>query len=165
MYTYYGLAACGPQVQRFLWWKKYLTVFQMIQFVMIFTHAFQLLFYTDCNFPKVFALWIGAHGVLFWFLFSNFYDKAYNGRSDRDKSGHKLRSSAAEFVGMCSGKQHLLLENSNGSANGKSSNGSVSNGRPKNGVIANGHGKVITNGHHSNGNGYANGKSNGIKVD
>lgn len=26
MYTYYMLAAMGPKVQKYLWWKKYLTV-------------------------------------------------------------------------------------------------------------------------------------------
>lgn len=30
MYGYYGLAALGPQMQRYLWWKKYLTIIQMV---------------------------------------------------------------------------------------------------------------------------------------
>jgi len=30
MYAYYMLAACGPSLQRFLWWKKYITVLQMV---------------------------------------------------------------------------------------------------------------------------------------
>lgn len=30
MYGYYGLAALGPQVQKYLWWKKYLTIIQMV---------------------------------------------------------------------------------------------------------------------------------------
>lgn len=30
MYTYYMLAAMGPKVQKYLWWKKYLTIFQMV---------------------------------------------------------------------------------------------------------------------------------------
>lgn len=33
MYGYYGLAALGPQMQRYLWWKKYLTIIQMVCFV------------------------------------------------------------------------------------------------------------------------------------
>jgi hypothetical protein len=32
MYTYYLFAAMGPQYQRFLWWKKYLTGLQMVSF-------------------------------------------------------------------------------------------------------------------------------------
>jgi len=31
MYSYYMLAAIGPQMQKYLWWKKYLTVLQMVQ--------------------------------------------------------------------------------------------------------------------------------------
>jgi hypothetical protein len=30
MYSYYMLAALGPQVQKYLWWKKYLTLLQMV---------------------------------------------------------------------------------------------------------------------------------------
>lgn len=76
MYAYYGLAAMGPKVQKYLWWKKYLTLLQLVQFVAIFSHSFQLLF-RECAFPKVFMVWIGSHGVLFLFLFSDFYKQAY----------------------------------------------------------------------------------------
>ena len=30
MYTYYGMAALGPQFQKYLWWKKYLTRLQLV---------------------------------------------------------------------------------------------------------------------------------------
>jgi len=30
MYGYYGLSACGPQIQKYLWWKRYLTQAQMV---------------------------------------------------------------------------------------------------------------------------------------
>jgi hypothetical protein len=30
MYTYYLFAALGPRFQKYLWWKKYLTVLQMV---------------------------------------------------------------------------------------------------------------------------------------
>lgn len=29
MYFYYGLAAIGPQMNPYLWWKKYMTAIQM----------------------------------------------------------------------------------------------------------------------------------------
>lgn len=32
MYGYYMLAAMGPKVQKYLWWKKYLTLLQMVNF-------------------------------------------------------------------------------------------------------------------------------------
>lgn len=77
MYTYYMLAAMGPKVQKYLWWKKYLTVLQMVQFVLVMLHSFQLFFRNDCNYPIGFAYFIGAHALMFYFLFSNFYKKAY----------------------------------------------------------------------------------------
>jgi hypothetical protein len=30
MYSYYGLSACGPQIQKYLWWKRYITQAQMV---------------------------------------------------------------------------------------------------------------------------------------
>lgn len=30
MYAYYFLSAMGPQVQKYLFWKRYLTAFQMV---------------------------------------------------------------------------------------------------------------------------------------
>lgn len=35
MYMYYGLAALGPEVQRYLWWKKYITKMQLVIFYTI----------------------------------------------------------------------------------------------------------------------------------
>ena len=31
MYTYYALSAMGPEVQKYLWWKRYLTQFQLVR--------------------------------------------------------------------------------------------------------------------------------------
>ena len=78
MYFYYLVAAMGPKVQKFLWWKKYLTTFQMVQFVAASVHCFQVLFKTDCNFPKGFVAWIGFHEVCFLALFAHFYKSAYS---------------------------------------------------------------------------------------
>jgi elongation of very long chain fatty acids protein 7 len=30
MYSYYLLAALGPEVQKYLWWKKHITTLQMV---------------------------------------------------------------------------------------------------------------------------------------
>lgn len=32
MYSYYGLSALGPAVSKYLWWKKYLTILQLVSF-------------------------------------------------------------------------------------------------------------------------------------
>ena len=31
MYSYYALAALGPVIQKYLWWKKYLTILQLVR--------------------------------------------------------------------------------------------------------------------------------------
>jgi len=77
MYSYYMLAALGPQFKKYLWWKQHLTNLQMVQFVAIMVHGFQLVFYDDCDFPWQFAYYIGAHAVLFFGLFSEFYIRTY----------------------------------------------------------------------------------------
>lgn len=79
MYAYYMLAAFGPHMQKYLWWKKYLTTLQMIQFILVMIHAFQLLF-IECDYPKAFVWWIGLHAVMFYFLFADFYQQAYKKR-------------------------------------------------------------------------------------
>lgn len=76
MYGYYLLAACGPKVQPYLWWKKYLTTLQLIQFVLVMVHAFQL-FFIECNYPTMFALYIGLNAVFFFYQFRHFYIKSY----------------------------------------------------------------------------------------
>ena len=37
MYGYYGLAAFGPHMQKYLWWKKYLTIIQMVNMLITWT--------------------------------------------------------------------------------------------------------------------------------
>jgi len=32
MYAYYGLSACGSRIQKYLWWKRYLTQAQIVKF-------------------------------------------------------------------------------------------------------------------------------------
>ena len=76
MYVYYSLAALGPVWQKRLWWKKYLTGMQMLQFMLVIVHSTQLLF-TDCNYPKVYAWFCLFHAFLFLFLFANFYRRSY----------------------------------------------------------------------------------------
>lgn len=33
MYSYYFLSTLGPEVQKYLWWKRYITKLQMVSFV------------------------------------------------------------------------------------------------------------------------------------
>lgn len=96
MYFYYMVAAMGPRYQKYIWWKKYLTTLQMVQFVAIFAHQFQLLF-TDCNYPKSCMIWIALHGVLFLFLFSDFYKDKYSDKKTPKNSGACMVSRTSTY--------------------------------------------------------------------
>jgi len=76
MYLYYLLAACGPKVQKYLWWKRYLTRMQMLQFICVFIHAL-LPTYFDCGYPNIMPKVIIANATIFFVLFANFYFFAY----------------------------------------------------------------------------------------
>jgi len=76
MYLYYFLASLGPQMKPYLWWKKYLTTMQMIQFLIILIW-FLGLFYFNCNIPKISIYYMFANVTLFLYLFSLFYTKTY----------------------------------------------------------------------------------------
>ncbi|XP_069134116.1 very long chain fatty acid elongase 4-like isoform X2 [Argopecten irradians] len=110
MYSYYGLSALGPHMQKYLWWKRYLTILQLIQFVVGIIHAAQSLFFR-CDFPEWmhWALCLYAFSILLLFL--NFYFHAYIVSLRRQKQS---RSSAK---GEVNGKS---TENGSSSVNGSS---------------------------------------------
>lgn len=66
----------GPQFQKYLWWKKYITNIQMIQFIMTFLHSAQLV-YTDCGYPRWSVFFTLPNAIFFYFLFNDFYQKSY----------------------------------------------------------------------------------------
>lgn len=72
MYTYYLLAAMGPKYKQYLWWKKYLTTIQMIQFIAVFIHSSQL-FFIECDYPRIPIILATFWSLSFLGLFSNFY--------------------------------------------------------------------------------------------
>lgn len=76
MYSYYGLAALGPHMQKYLWWKRYLTSLQLVQFMMFILHTSYNLF-TDCNFPDSMNMVVLFYCVTLIILFSNFYYQSY----------------------------------------------------------------------------------------
>jgi len=93
MYFYYFLAALGPNVQKYLWWKRYLTGLQMIQFAAFTIHAAQPIF-IDCGFPPLYCLVILGHGAMFLALFANFYVQTYRNKGrKRRESGDSTQQS------------------------------------------------------------------------
>lgn len=76
MYTYYMLAAMGPQYQKYIWWKKYLTWIQMVQFVILFLYNSSLLL-LNCGEPVATSIYFLVISLAFLSLFANFYYQAF----------------------------------------------------------------------------------------
>ncbi|WAR24098.1 ELOV7-like protein [Mya arenaria] len=83
MYFYYFLSALGPKYQKYLWWKRYMTKMQIIQFLVVTIHSVQLLWMKNCNYPTVFVYWILSYALIFLIMFGNFYVQAYR-KSHKD---------------------------------------------------------------------------------
>ena len=82
MYSYYFLATLGPHMQKYLWWKKYLTTFQMFQFFCIFAKSLVLIFgLADCGYPWQFSCISASIMFLFFLLFAEFYVREYKSKS------------------------------------------------------------------------------------
>jgi len=82
MYFYYLMSAMGPRMQKYLWWKRYLTTMQLVQFVTFFIHA-SLPLFIECGFPRVYSYVILFHGGLFFLLFADFYIHSYIRKNTR----------------------------------------------------------------------------------
>ncbi|XP_021181993.1 very long chain fatty acid elongase 7 [Helicoverpa armigera] len=80
MYTYYGLAALGPNVAKYLWWKKYMTKFQLIQFVSIIIQYVATVRVSECPPARGVAIFVSCNTGVILLLFLNFYRQNYNKR-------------------------------------------------------------------------------------
>ncbi|XP_026485845.2 very long chain fatty acid elongase 7-like [Vanessa tameamea] len=84
MYTYYLLAGLGDKYKKYLWWKKYLTMLQLIQFTIIVVHNVNSLFY-PCSFPFMLKLLCIFYGLVFLNMFGKFYYYNYvKSKNDKD---------------------------------------------------------------------------------
>lgn len=79
MYFYYMVAAMGPQYQKYLWWKKYMTTIQLIQFVLISGYMI-IVAAKGCNMPRALSFLFLANTIIFLYLFGKFYRNTYNTR-------------------------------------------------------------------------------------
>ncbi|XP_023018366.2 very long chain fatty acid elongase AAEL008004 [Leptinotarsa decemlineata] len=89
MYSYYLLSALGPEIQKYLWWKKYLTGLQITQFIAVIIQSSQPLF-IECPYPKAISYWVTCETGLFLYLFKKFYDGAYNKKQTGGASSEEV---------------------------------------------------------------------------
>ncbi|GIY17807.1 elongation of very long chain fatty acids protein 7 [Caerostris darwini] len=74
MYSYYGLAAIGPHMQKYLWWKKHLTRLQIGQIFFIMGYII-VGHFTGCEELGTLEAWGVFYGLITLMLFINFYRK------------------------------------------------------------------------------------------
>lgn len=77
MYTYYFLSSISPAVQASLWWKKYITIAQLVQFAGLMMYCTLLVVQPDCKAPRLVAYGIGILSASFAVMFGRFYYRAY----------------------------------------------------------------------------------------
>ncbi|XP_017491526.1 PREDICTED: elongation of very long chain fatty acids protein AAEL008004-like [Rhagoletis zephyria] len=77
MYSYYSLASFGPEMQKYLWWKKYITQLQLLQFAVCGTYGI-FLYCLQTGYPMIwFAVAVGQNPI-FFYMFYDFYRQSYN---------------------------------------------------------------------------------------
>ncbi|XP_053602818.1 very long chain fatty acid elongase 7-like [Plodia interpunctella] len=86
MYTYYLLSGLGPRFQKYLWWKKYVTKMQLLQFILMLAYCTWTYFSPRCQFATGFTYFISGNVTLFLLLFLNFYYKSYKIKRSSDKT-------------------------------------------------------------------------------
>lgn len=80
MYAYYGLAAIGPQMQPYLWWKRYITQFQIVQFMILITYDIYFFIY-QIGYPSYYFYDVMFQSVLYLTLFTRLYIRSYKGEN------------------------------------------------------------------------------------
>lgn len=77
MYSYYYLAALGPHMQPYLWWKKYITKIQLVQFAIGIAHSLQVWVVPGCRYPRFVASFELMESIYFFVVFFRFYLRTY----------------------------------------------------------------------------------------
>ncbi|XP_013134328.1 PREDICTED: elongation of very long chain fatty acids protein 7-like [Papilio polytes] len=88
MYAYYGLSAF-PNLTKYLWWKKYITKMQLVQFFLMILYLLLTPLMSSCRSSNLFILTLVINNLLFVYLFSNFYVKEYLKSRQSEKNINK----------------------------------------------------------------------------
>ncbi|XP_066993694.2 very long chain fatty acid elongase AAEL008004 [Anabrus simplex] len=80
MFTYYLLTSINPEYKKSIWWKKYLTLLQMIQFLIFAVHSLQSQIWNTCGFPRPLGIAFIIQNFFIFALFFDFYVKAYGAK-------------------------------------------------------------------------------------
>ncbi|CAG4986883.1 unnamed protein product [Parnassius apollo] len=102
MYGYYALSAF-PDLNKYLWWKKYITLMQILQFMCVIIHAAVNYAYSGCPPSYTILAAILLNGLLFIYLFAKFYVNSYI-------SKNKLNSNSISIDSVANGSVNKKLD-------------------------------------------------------
>lgn len=78
MYSYYFISALNTNLKDNLWWKKYITIIQLIQFAIVLVQSLiVLIFNPSCQFPIFMQYMQLFQAIVMLVLFSKFYFNSY----------------------------------------------------------------------------------------
>ncbi|EHB10085.1 Elongation of very long chain fatty acids protein 5 [Heterocephalus glaber] len=86
MYSYYGLSSI-PSMRPYLWWKKYITQGQLIQFVLTIIQTTCGVIW-PCTFPLGWLYFQIGYMISLIILFMNFYNETYNKKGASRRKEH-----------------------------------------------------------------------------
>ena len=101
MYTYYALAAFGNHLRRYLWWKKYITQLQLLQFMVCGLYGI-LLYFQQTGYPMIWFIVAVGQNPIFFYMFYDFYRQAY-----QDKSKKLNKNDKSTYIMNGNGKKSL----------------------------------------------------------
>ncbi|KAK9875978.1 hypothetical protein WA026_011079 [Henosepilachna vigintioctopunctata] len=77
MYFYYAITLWNSGLKKNVWWKKYLTQLQLVQFFSLAVMAITVLLNRSCTFPKSITSFGLMQNLFLIYLFGRFYYNAY----------------------------------------------------------------------------------------
>ncbi|CAF1104585.1 unnamed protein product [Brachionus calyciflorus] len=120
MYTYYAFSVI-PSLKDKLWWKKYITTFQLVQFVITFSHTCYGIYKTwngQCSFPMWGQYLLGSYMIIMLILFTNFYIHEYVKKTNATKRQRmNIDLNNNNLVNLDIKKQTRFKENGKAKAN------------------------------------------------
>lgn len=136
MYSYYALAALGPHIQKYLWWKKYLTMIQLVQFAAGVSVGIHLIV-SGCQFTRWMQYVFVCYALSFLMLFGDFYKNAYMLRGDGRRPDSKKDTAEKQTNGQQ--KHQNGYTSTTKQTNGLSKNGQQLTHRATSNACANGY--------------------------
>ncbi|KAJ3620804.1 hypothetical protein MTP99_004723 [Tenebrio molitor] len=77
MYVYYLLSAWNPNYSKDIWWKKYVTLLQIVQHCLVFISMLPAVVNVNCTYPKGWAALLIINVGFIIYLFARFYKNTY----------------------------------------------------------------------------------------